>query len=146
MSVLGQLFDRVIEASLGRIHWYPNMWALVGSRWDKNRIVNPNLAGTKHTNEKGELERDGKVLVYRRSVWNCPNPPGDDFFVSESRAYVPATECRKCPYHRKAQGKIRFPRCTFKANEDVRQAIKDGLESANSLLDEAVKKAKEITG
>lgn len=130
---------------MGRIHWHSNMWADIGSQWDKRRIRNENLIGSKHVNDQGEFERDGYVLVHRRSVWNCPNPPGDDFHQNKSGSYmVPATECKKCAFHRTSQGRIRFPRCVFKAPEDTKKAIANGIESANSLLNAAIKKTSKI--
>ena len=147
MGMFDLFLKSVFQSNAGKINWYSNMWAIVGSKWDKKRCVNKNLIGGRHVNENGEwLPENGVVLVRRRCTINCPNPPSDDFFVNDdNRAQVPATEYRKCPYHIKAQkGVFNFPRCTFNKSKELGDVAKATLNSFNGMVDEAVKKTKEI--
>ena len=115
-SGLASLFGRLLENNMGRLRPISNMWALVGSRWDKKRLEN----------KFGQLERDGKVLVKRKCV-HCPKPPGDDFAKSEKWWSVPWTECLKCPLHVNP-GRVRFHRCGYKFESDAQAIVKTAVE------------------
>lgn len=123
------------------------MWAIIGSRWDHKRIRNERLRGKYHFNEDGECTLDGRVLVQRRYT-HCPNAPGDDFFHDGKWAWVPATECRKCLYHRPSQrhGPFRFPRCAYGKADNVKDAARDTLMQVSGIVSDAVRQTKEIMG
>lgn len=151
MGILNQLFKAIWESNAGKIHWNHNMWALIGSRWDKVRIVNKNFMGKeseRFTKEGCLVNReDNTVLVYRYHTSNCPCPPGDDFYVGDKgRAWVPATECRKCPHHRAKSKQFPFARCVFSAPESASDVADSTIGTFNGFVDTAIEKAKEITG
>ncbi len=115
-SGLDGLFTRLLENNMGRLRTISNMWAIVGSRWDRKRLEN----------KFGQLERDGKVLVKRKCIY-CPKPPGDDFAKTEKSWSVPWTECLKCPLHVNP-GRVRFHRCGFKFENDASAIVKTAVE------------------
>jgi hypothetical protein len=146
------LFDTLgkmlFENVSGRIRWRSNMWALVGGKWDKNRLRNPNLIDLSSpiVNSKGEFEKDGRVLV-GKSCTLCPSAPEEEGFYFDGKWFwVPAVACRKCQWHRKrssARG-FGFPRCTFKRAETKNAVAKETLVQFGSMLDEAKTKAEKI--
>jgi hypothetical protein len=151
MGLLSQMAKSIFESSAGRIHWRGNMWAIVGGQWDKARIRNKNLAGTGHKsiNEHGELisSKSGGVtvvLVKKRAVNSCPKPPGIDFYKGDRGFSVPATECRKCPCHRASSQAFRFPRCVYGRPENKRDIQISGIDAFNSIVNQAVGKAKKL--
>jgi hypothetical protein len=131
------MLKNLLESNMGRIRWSRNMWAIIGCRWDRRRLRNPNLIGKRSdlVNEFGEWEKDGKTLVERLHT-QCPKPPADDF-VRNDRGwyYVPATECRACPLHIKAGNRIRFPRCGYKFEDDASAAMKTAKDVSNIIND-----------
>jgi hypothetical protein len=148
MNILDTLLKGILESKLGRIRWHSNMWALIGSQWDKKRIQNKNMVGSKDSNELGELIRGDAVVVKRKHTNNCPNPPGNDFYAGGKepiKYYVPATECRKCKYHVPAGQRFRFPRCTFgKDSTNPSKAILETVDETTKLVNEAVNKANDL--
>lgn len=158
MGLFDQLFKSLLDNAAGRIRWTPNMWAIVGSRWDKKRCKNECIAkhvqSGKPYNEnrydaEGSIFIEGKtVVLVRKSCTLCPNPPGDDFHRNSDNGYhwVPASECRKCPYYRKADKQFRFPRCTFGRSEDRAGVAKQALNDFGECLGKVDEKVKEITG
>lgn len=142
MGLWNQMFKSIVESNAGRIRLQSNMWAIVGSRWDKKRIQNKYIAGKAGSNELGEIIHGEHVLVRRLNTSNCPFPPGMYFYIGPNgKASVPATECRKCEYYRGADRQLRFPRCTFKrsASEAVSKSVKDVQEIVDSAIDKANK-------
>jgi len=115
-SGLGDIFNRMLENNMGRLRTVSNMWALVGSRWDRKRLES----------QFGQFERDGKVLVKRKCV-HCPKPPGEDFAKAEKWWSVPWTECLKCPLHVNP-GRVRFHRCGYKFENDASAIVKTAVE------------------
>ena len=137
-NILGLILKSSFEHSAGRIRWQRNMWAVIGSRWDRKRLVSL----------KGEIELDGKVLI-RRICVHCPCPPGNDFAPDSKGRWwsVPATECRKCQYHRPSgRNRFRFPRCTYNKSDDARNVARDTLVQVSGIVGEAVRQTKEIMG
>jgi len=118
-SGFDRLFTDLLESNMGRLRTISNMWALVGSQWDKKRVETI----------RGHLERDGKVLVKRKCV-HCPKPPGDDFAKTEKFWSVPWTECLKCSLHVKP-GPVRFHRCGYKFENDAQAIVKTAVEVKN---------------
>src|ERR1017187_109357 len=106
MSLLDQIGKSISESTVGRIRWHSNMWAVIGSQWDKHRVQNKNLVvlgsrpGSENprVNANGEFEYDGRTLV-RKPNTACPNPPGPDFWFDGKWHWVPAVACRRCQYH-----------------------------------------------
>ena len=146
-----QLLRSMHDSAAGRIRWMPNMWAIVGSRWDKKRVQNKNLAGSRSwINEQGEFVRDGITLVSRQAISHCPSPPGDDFHRNEKDGnyWVPATECRKCPYHRKASrgGAFKYARCVFNKGTTPKEVAEATLNMFAGITEQAIKKTNEIIG
>jgi hypothetical protein len=117
-NILATIGKSIFESVSGRIRWRSNMWALVGSQWDKRRIKS--LAG--------EIVRADHVLVKKQST-HCPSPPGSDFYYDGKWWWVPAVACRACQWHGPSgRGGFRFPRCTFqrvkeKATAEVATAL-----------------------
>ena len=133
---LRAMFRSLFESQLGRIRWRSNMWAVIGSRWDKNRVVNRNIVGRKEINVDGEWECDGRTLV-RRLCTQCPMPPGTDFAAGDNgSSWVPATECRKCQYYRKAQRGRRFSVCAYRA-KSPKEAVLDIADMVNEAAEDA---------
>lgn len=145
-SVLEQIGKSIYEATAGRIFWHGNMWALVGGVWDKNRLVNKNLAGNRHSfiNKKGEFVEKGRVLVKRLCTSNCPCPPSAGFYSDGKRSWVPATVCRKCLHHRAAGREFPFPRCTFGRQKTKKDVAFHTLTGMNRIIGDAVDKANDI--
>jgi hypothetical protein len=152
MDILNQMAKQIFESSAGRIHWRSNMWAIVGSKWDKARLRNKNLAGRrgKSINEHGEMisSKAGGitvVLVKKRATANCPDPPTDDFYKGDRGYWVPATECRKCQYHRMANSQFRYPRCVYASpyTDSAGVAI-DANKKFSSMVTQAVGEAKKL--
>jgi hypothetical protein len=146
MGMLNQMFKDILEHNLGRIRWQSNMWAIVGSRWDKRRIENKNIAGSPRSNAEGNLFSDAvdteqrlAVVVKKTCTPHCPNPPADDFYKTK-QWHVPQFECRKCQFHVKA-GRYRFPRCTFKTPKD---AGREAAKQFGGMLQEATENAKAL--
>ena len=129
MTTLGAMLNRIIESQLGRIRWQRNMWALIGSQWDRAPVRIPH----------GELERGNMVLVRRLCTSRCPAAPGCDFATTTSGYWVPATECRKCQWHRPSTRGRRFPICTYRAEKP--DVIEAGI--AN-MIGDAIDRAKEM--
>ncbi len=142
-GLLDTIFKATYYAKLGRIRWRANMWAIVGSQWDRRRIANANLIGHRSVNEKGEMVRDDHVLVKRACMALCPCPPGADFYFDGKRHWVPATECRKCPYHRPS-GRYRFPRCVYSKSEDATVAAQETVKDVGDVMQQAVQHATRI--
>lgn len=146
MSVFAYLSKALFDSTVGRIRWRSSMWALVGGPHDKNRLQNERLAGKgPRFNERGELLHNGAVLVKKISTL-CPKPPRDEFYSDGKFFWVPATVCRACQYHRKANRSFRFPRCTFKSHGD-KTKLDAKIEAAiqtSEVFDRAIHRAKEI--
>jgi hypothetical protein len=123
-SGLASLFDRMLENNLGRLRTLSNMWAVIGSRWDKKRL----------DDAFGRFQKEDRVLVKRKCV-RCPKPPADDFVKTDNHWWVPWTECVKCPLHIKS-GRIRFPRCGYMF-EDEAQALLKTESEINGVVDKA---------
>lgn len=146
-NVLGQLLNSIAYSAAGKITWYSNMWAIIGSRWDKKRIQNKNLKPGGRVNENGELVWGNVVLVRRLCTFGCPKPPGDDFYMSDKgQSQVPATECRKCPYHRASNRQFRFPRCVFGKGETMQEVAQVASIMVNDVMTKAIDKTNKVLG
>jgi len=145
MSFLNTIAKRIFEANAGRISWRQNMWAIVGSKWDKVRLQNKNLIGSKilKINAHGEFVEDGRVLV-RKTCTLCPCAPIDDLYFDGKWYWTPATECRRCRYHRAAGSGFRFPRCTFKRPTDKHVVAQNLIVQVSDLVQKAVDDAKRL--
>ena len=136
-NIFGLITKSIYESTAGRIRWQRNMWAVVGSQWDRRRVTNSFL---------DELVRGDHVLV-RKSCTHCPCPPGDDFHLDDKKRWwsVPATECRKCQYHRPSQrGGFRFPRCTYQKPKSMGDIAASTLVQVANLVGEAERNAEDI--
>jgi hypothetical protein len=144
VNILGQMFRDIHESNLGRIRWHPNMWAIIGSRWDRKRIRNTSMIGSSRVNADGEFIDGNRTLVHRVHA-RCPKAPGDDFYFDDKWYWVPATECRKCQYHRVATRRHRFPCCTF-GRGTVSDAAKKSLIQIGEMVGKATAQAQEMMG
>lgn len=133
-SLFDQIGRSIYESTVGRIHWRSNMWAVIGTRWDTNRL--------RHL---GEIIRDNHVLVKRRCTNHCPNPPGPDFYSETNKFWsVPATECRKCEFHRKPIRGRRFPCCAYKGEQNPTKAALVTIQKLGDMLQQAEVQALKI--
>ena len=144
-GLMSQIFDQMFESRAGRIRWMSNMWAIVGSRWDRKRLENPNIANGPRSNEHGNLfgvDRQA-VLVKRLCMPHCPCPPADDFYKNPERDFwnVPATECRKCQHHRQPNSRFKFPRCGFEKPERTVDIASQALGDTLGMLAKAMNDA-----
>lgn len=141
---LRYMFQRIVESSLGRIYWTSNMWAVIGSRWDRKRLQNKNLIGSDRVNEKGEWDNGISTLVAKMNTW-CPHPPmpAEEVYKHNEKELwnVPASECRKCPFHEKATRRRRYPICKFKGGSPEKAA-----ENVRNIMSEAVAGVREVMG
>lgn len=130
-SGLDALFTRMLESNMGRLNTISNMWAFVGSRWDKKRLET----------RFGQMEREGKVLVKRKCTY-CPKPPADDFVKVNNHWSVPWTECLKCPLH-VMPGRVRFHRCGYKFEDDA-SAVLEAAADVNEIVVTAANMVNEV--
>ena len=143
-NVFSLIGKSIFDANMGRIRWRPNMWALIGSPWDKRRIARPDLANRGNINEMGHFVIDDHVLVHKPFTL-CPSAPvpQDQFWHDEKGWRVPAVVCRKCEYHQASNRTVRFPRCKFKAS-DASKAAADSLVQIGQMVGKAIKETEEI--
>lgn len=124
-NIFASIGKALFESNAERIRWRSNMWAIPGSRWAKKPL-------------DIRFNTDMRVLV-KKVCTLCPSPPASDFYLSEDskKYYVPATECRKCQYHRGANRTFNFPRCTFKKTGNLIDAQIGAATQFNELLTKA---------
>ena len=125
MTTLAQMFNEFrknnLEWASGKIDTWPNLWIVVRNRPDVVDIMNDlNLSiwsSTESGNPRYFLNRGGYeliALVNTKSV-RCPNLElWPDAFQSEGMAWVPARDCRKCTFYRKAkETQYKYPICQW---------------------------------
>lgn len=133
MGFLNQMFRDMVQVKHGRIRTLRNMWAILGSRWDKNRVI---------IGEKSTFSKDGSgVLVRRECTFRCPQPSIEDAWGHDGKWNVPMTECRKCQHHRKSAPGSRYPKCTLLASTNPQR---DAARQMVEMIGEAAEKAEEI--
>lgn len=133
MGFLNQMFRDMTQVKHGRIRTLRNMWAVIGSRWDKNRFE---IGSTNH------FTKDATgVLVRKQCTPRCPQPPIEDAWGVDGKWNVPMTECRKCQHHRKSAPGSRYPKCALLASTNPQL---DAARQTVGMIGEAVEKAEEI--
>lgn len=150
MSIFGSMIKQIHDAAAGRIQWDRNMWAVIGSRWDKRRIQNRNMIGHPSVNSKGEFISGTHVLVQLQNT-KCPCPPAGDLYKSEDADiwWTPRSLCVRCQYHRKGKtgigrGGFRFPRCVYQRPEDAAGVARRAASTFTGLLKQAGEKTNQI--
>ena len=124
----------------GELHIVPN-----GYKFSDAGYTNP---GGVHFEPR--FTADGRRLASfsgKRTVTNCPVPPGD-FPILQSdrglRVYVPLQDCRKCQFHLKRERGRPFPCCSVL--QENRKNDPSPMEEATAAYIAALNKAKEAIG
>ena len=128
----------LFESNAGRIRWRSNMWALIGGKWDRQRI---SPLGS-------DIVREDHVLVKRRCVTRCPQPPSDGFYFDSKWWHVPRVDCMKCRYHRASSrgGAFRFPRCVYAKSQKQVVVAAQSLVQLDGMVRKATEEAEKILG
>lgn len=148
-NIFASIGKALFESNMGRIRWRSNMWAVIGSPWDKGRISRPDLANSRNcgVNENGHFVRDDRVLVRKPHVLcpNAPEPQGNFFRDDKEHWWVPRVLCVKCQFFRASNRTVRFPRCAFKGDDLAKAAeqtlvqISDAVKTATKQVDEIMR-------
>ena len=142
-NIFGLIFKSSFESAAGRIRWRrPNMWALIGSVWDKRRVVS---LGQEFVKGGNGPNHPGIVLV--KKPWtHCPHPPTADLYFDGKWWHTPAVECKKCEFYRAASRSFRFPRCLWQKSGEMGDVAKETLVQVGEVVSRAAEETKRMMG
>ena len=138
-NIFSLISKSLFESNAGRIRWQRNLWAMIGSRWDRLRVEPLGLP----------IVQEDHVLVHKPCVNRCPQPPDSinitgKLYFDGKWWHVPRVVCVQCQFHRASNRSFRFPRCVWKKETDQLAVAAQSMVQLNGMVEKAVEQAEQI--